>query len=295
MRFLHFTRSQKAFVSWCLDALSVTVVVILLYAWMQDLHPTDAASLRLAPSFLEKGFCTSPVVNTHLMCAGFDVLVGVLFLVVAAYKSSSSNLLLPLASYLLAHGYGHYETSQIESLKELKQLDTRQLLTLAAILSIGPLGGMSVVQQRFFPDKAAAHHRLFFYGSVIVADLALVAVYVYGLGQRHNFALLYINLTILFTGALPRAMLVGYTSTADVAKRVDPHPYFWSTMAGRAMINILVVVEPFYCDAFLAHLGGHFLFDVSLAWDAVIKAINEATVTAKHATQQGDKAKVKFV
>lgn len=40
------------------------------------------------------------------------------------------------------------------------------------------------------------------------------------------------------------------------------------------MVAVLVLLEPFGCDAFIRDLGGHLLFDLALLLNAVADAIN---------------------
>lgn len=288
-------------VSYGLDVLSVAVVILLVQAWIRDLHVLGSAttstpqttatttSFQLSTSFLTSGFCNAPQMNTQWMCACLDITAGLVFSIMGLMhkKTSgifSSTLTMPLAAYLISHGYGHYQVATTGNLRELMtELPPKDLATLAIILCIGPIDGMKTVLRGISNNNnnQNQNHGVYYYTGVILAVAALVALYKYGLGQRQNFVLLYINVSILFTSALPRILFVGVTTPDDIHHRVDQHYYFWANVLIRISVTALVFLEPFYCDAFLANMGGHLLFDVSLLADAIGALINDSAMASK--------------
>ena len=64
---------------------------------------------------------------------------------------------------------------------------------------------------------------------------------------------------------------VGYTSREDIA--IWSSGFHWATALTSAIVIGVVVCEPFFCDEFVAGAGGHFLFDASLALDAVASTL----------------------
>ena len=60
-------------------------------------------------------------------------------------------------------------------------------------------------------------------------------------------------------------------------------------MATTLGVTVIVVIEPFFCDSFLAGIGGHFLFDVVLFLNSVFDALN-SPASATAATEVTKKA-----
>ena len=102
---------------------------------------------------------------------------------------------------------------------------------------------------------------------LLAVYIAIYALYV----RKPRYALLYINVTILLSLAVPRVLAVGHRSDKDVSMRVDV-PFFYLNTAADLQVAAVVVAEPFYCDAFVAGIGGHLLFDASLMPQAVVRA-----------------------
>ena len=140
-----------------------------------------------------------------------------------------------------------------------------ELCILSAILSIGPFGGVHYLTKAGKMKEGLVANAIA--GAVLVVYIAVYAIYV----RKPRYALLYINVTILLSLATPRAMAVGYRSKKDVSMRVDV-PYFFANTSADLLVAAVVFLEPFYCDAFVAGIGGHLLFDVSLMVQAVVKA-----------------------
>ena len=59
-------------------------------------------------------------------------------------------------------------------------------------------------------------------------------------------------------------------------------------MATTLGVAATVVIEPLFCDSFLAAIGGHFLFDVVLFLNSFFDALNEpaSTAVAQEATKK---------
>ena len=136
-----------------------------------------------------------------------------------ALKSAPPAKCLPLAAYCWAHGYGHYlfETGQAPP-----EIDPQGVLTLAAIIAIGPAKGMSTAVTAGV-DKANAAL------GAVLAEAVLVLVFVLGLGKPY-YALLYINITITLCIALPRVLFVRTFHEPDLALRSDL-PWFCACLS----------------------------------------------------------------
>ena len=291
-------RQSRALLSWQIDVASSVVVLVLLYGWISDLQSADpdtsSTRTHLSPSFVKNGFCLSPLFDdTHTVCSIFDIVGGIAFCAVAIYclvfgkgGDVPAAQLLPVASYLFSHGYGHYvaatELIEAGSMDDNKMMDVKDLAILAAILSIGPFGGASCLVKAGTTSKGSANIAA---GLVLSILVGIFAVFV----RKPRFALLYINITILLCLALPRAFAIGYTSEKDISLRADTPLYNLHTATGLFVVTI-IFVEPFYCDEFVAHIGGHLLFDVSLMVQSVVGVMVHAksAKTAKDMTAKLD-------
>ena len=274
------TRQSRALLSWQIDAASTVAVLVLLYGWVSDLQKDSGEADYLSPSFVKNGFCLSPLFDcTHLVCSAFDLVGALAFVAVAAYCLAFGKggdfptaQLLPIASYLFSHSYGHYvaATELIEpgSMDDSKIMDVKDLAILAAILSIGPFGGAKYLVKAGTMSKRSANVAAAF---VLMILLGIYATYV----RKPRFALLYINITILLCLALPRAFAIGYTSEKDMAIRADA-PFYYLNTAADLFVATVVFAEPFYCDEFVSKLGGHLLFDASLMVQSVVKVFVHA-------------------
>ena len=90
-----------------------------------------------------------------------------------------------------------------------------------------------------------------------------------------SYALLYINISIILSISLPKLLFVQCTSEQDVQLR-SKEGGLWQLLS-RLSILIVIVCEPFFCDVFFARIGGHFLFDLSLAVDVVTAVLLEGS------------------
>lgn len=256
------SRKDKALFTWILDVLTVSSVLVLLAAWIADLQ--NGEPTHLSPSFFETGFCNSPTTNTQIQCSIFDGIGGLLFIGIALFHSDIRASAFGMASYLFSHGYGHYSVT-LKGPLIYEDVPLKDVMVLAVILSIGPLHGATVLHKAGrFPNSKWAIHL-----GATLAVVALVLVFKMFIRQA-NFVLLYINISIILTMHMPLMIFVGYTTEADVAHRVDTHPWYFAKCFTRLFILCMVMIEPFFCDAFTARIGGHFLFDVSLFLDAAV-------------------------
>jgi len=281
------TRQSRALLSWQIDAASSVVVLVLLYGWISDLQSAaEPGATHLSPSFVRNGFCLSPLFDdTHMVCSMFDIVGGIAFcsvalcsLVLGKGGDVPTAQLLPVASYLFAHGYGHYvaatELTEPGSMDDNTMMDGKDMALLAAILSIGPFGGASYLVEGGTTSKGSANVAA---GLVLSVLVGVFAVFV----RKPRFALLYINITILLCVSLPRAFAIGYTSDKDISLRADTPLYYLHTAAG-LLVATVIFVEPFYCDEFVSKIGGHFLFDMSLMVQAIVGVMVHAN-SAKNA------------
>ena len=208
-----------------------------------------------------------------------DAVGGTLFVAVAVYfllhkraGDLPTSQLIPVAAYLFSHSYGHFVAgTELNQPARMDDGDTdmawNELFILAAILSIGPFGGVNYLTKAGKMKEGLVANAIA--GAVLVVYIAVYAMYV----RKPRYALLYINVTILLSLAIPRVMAVGCRSEKDVSMRVDV-PYLYANTAADLLVAVVVFAEPFYCDAFVAGIGGHLLFDASLLLQAVVKAIS---------------------
>lgn len=258
------SKPTKAVLSWCADVLASSLVLVLVISWAQDIRsPTNRI---LSESFLRNGFCLSPLFeDTHLSCFKFDALCGFLCLIVMIITKKSS--LGGMAAYFLSHSYGHYSASvslaEDGALQE-ERTGTTDLIVLAAILSIGPLNAAS--------DLIKAEKMSKSLGNICaLLGLALgVSVYAF-LIKRPCYALLYINVFIIMANSLPRLILVGFTSPADVEIRASK--FRWPNLVSGFVVLAVVFSEPFFCDSFVKFIGGHAVFDVALSLDFFVHLV----------------------
>ena len=254
-------------------------------------------SLLLSKSFLENGFCLAPHLfdNTHFSCASFDFLcafVCILAIFVGNVipdnrsnndeKQKKKSMILPgSAIYFLAHSYGHYTFSSVYSgngneqqfpISETETISTNTIkdtIILAFILSIGPLEAASTLikSNKLSPPNA--------YIMAAAMLSTLVGIYHTFLQSNPSYALLYINISIILSMSLPKLLFVGCTSQQDVILRSN-EVILPKLMSG-LFVMAVIVCEPFFCDVFFARIGGHFLFDFSLALDVVMAVVMEGS------------------
>lgn len=275
---------SRAVVSWASDAVGTVAVLVLLANWLSDIRAGSARHLSL--SFFNEGFCLSPVFDsTHLTCAGFDVACGLGFIFTAllvdrggggdgAYKAY-----LGVAAYLFSHGYGHYhagtELAEPGSTRE-ERMGTVDLLLLSAILSIGPMKGVTCLVEAGKIGRRTAN------AAAALGLAVLVGIYALFI-RRPVYALLYINISIILSGVLPRTLVIGYTSERDIAIRSKL--FTWPRFLVDTFVIFVVILEPFYCDSFLSGIGGHLIFDISLLFQAVVYTVGNPTIDTKQKIQ----------
>ena len=253
----------------------------------------DDDSLLLSKSFLENGFCLAPHLfdNTHFSCASFDFLcasVCILAIFVGnvipddkstnnddngTKKQKKKSMILPgSAIYFLAHSYGHYTFGSVNSgngNETIKTNTMKDTIILAFILSIGPLEAASTLikSNKLSPPNA--------YIMAAAMLSTLVGIYHTFLQSNPSYALLYINISIILSMSLPKLLFVGCTSQQDVILRSN-EVILPKLMSG-LFVMAVIVCEPFFCDVFFARIGGHFLFDFSLALDVVMAVVMEGS------------------
>ena len=291
-----------ALLSWLDNVVGSIAVLILLAAWLSDLRSSaitnekSSESLFLSASFLDNGFCLSPLFdNTHLVCASFDLMCGVAFLAAGllfnkktsggVQEQSSSYITSPLfgiAAYVLSHSYGHYVagTELKDSIEVDRGLPTGDFITLAMILSIGPMRGAEVLVEAKKVSRRV--------GNILAGLVLCILVAIYGFYIRYpKFALLYINITILMTSAVPAALTIGFQSDKDIAIRTSN--FTWFKFLSSLFVSLVVFCEPFYCDSIVAGIGGHLIFDMSL----VVYAIAEVCGGKEEISDVSEKEKLK--
>jgi hypothetical protein len=294
-------RQRAALLSWRLDFLSCTTVIFLLCCWLSDVKHLEQstsnddnsthqeATTILSESFLEHGFCLSPTLfhNTHFSCASFDLIcafvciLAIIFHVGSIHnnnnnseKKKKKSLMLPgSAIYFFAHSYGHYIFSikgdeQHQSTSDEDAAERiRSTIILAFILSIGPLEAASVLIKS---NKLTPKHA---YVMAALLLAILVGIYNEFISNTPSYALLYINISIILSISLPKLLFVGYVSPGDVAVR-STDAAVPKVVSGLCVLAV-IICEPFFCDVFFSEIGGHFLFDLSLAFDVVIAVMME--------------------
>ena len=230
----------------------------------------------LSSSFLENGFCLSPLFdNTHLSCAIFDAICGGSCLVAMLFTKKSS--LLGVAAYFFAHSYGHYDAGVTLTGEQMniERMGIKDMIVMAAILSIGPFGAASNLIKSGKVHKTVAN-------TCALLGLCLgVAVFATFL-RRPCYALLYINVFIILTESLTRAIAIGYTSEQDVKIRASK--FHSLSMASGSAVLAIVFCEPFYCDSAVKYIGGHAVFDFALAVNMFVEVgynIDEVDGTKK--------------
>jgi hypothetical protein len=259
--------AQIALLSWCLDVLASATVIVLLVSWVYSVRsPTNPI---LSQSFIDNGFCLSPLFdNTHLSCSKFDAFCGIACVLgmIITKKSSLGGM----SAYFLSHAYGHYDVGVSvvdEGFLHEENIEVKNMIVLAAILSIGPLTAASDLVKAQKMSKATGN---------ICAFLGLtMGVFVYGVFiKRPCYALLYINIFIILANSLPKSFLIGYTSQQDVEIRASK--FRLSKAVSGLVVLAVVFSEPFFCDSFVKHIGGHALFDLVLAMDTFAHFVSVA-------------------
>eukprot|EP00657_Telonema_sp_P-1_P011813 TRINITY_DN740_c0_g1_i1.p1 TRINITY_DN740_c0_g1~~TRINITY_DN740_c0_g1_i1.p1 ORF type:complete len:174 (+),score=10.53 TRINITY_DN740_c0_g1_i1:477-998(+) len=170
--------------------------------------------------------------------------------------------MLPVAIYTMIHGYAHYVSAQENLLREPQG---SEVLTLALLLSIGPISLTVAANQRGINPPLAT--------GVGLASWVCTLVVFFRYIRKAVCALLYINITIMLCALLPR-LLVGYTHREHVAQRTRVR-WFYSRIVTISAVSLVVVAEPWLCDSFFHKLGGHLVFDVVLFAMLLLDAVNE--------------------
>eukprot|EP00574_Skeletonema_japonicum_P013134 CAMPEP_0201718838 /NCGR_PEP_ID=MMETSP0593-20130828/4275_1 /ASSEMBLY_ACC=CAM_ASM_000672 /TAXON_ID=267983 /ORGANISM="Skeletonema japonicum, Strain CCMP2506" /LENGTH=328 /DNA_ID=CAMNT_0048209225 /DNA_START=14 /DNA_END=1000 /DNA_ORIENTATION=- len=290
-------RRRAAFLSYGLDILNCTAVILLLFCWLSDMNhfnPTTTTTagsnanndnvdslLFLSKSFLTNGFCLAPKIfdNTHFSCAAFDFFcacICILAILLAKQRSNNnkkdkSKILPGNVIYFLAHAYGHYKFSTVVNTSDWEESTAEKIqsaITLSFILSIGPLNAASVLIKA---KKLSPPHAYIMAGSIVTI---LVGVY-YFILNHPSYALLYINISIILSISLPKLLFVKYTSEEDVQLRSKEGVLI--RLVSQLIVLTVIVCEPFFCDVFFAGIGGHFLFDLSLAVDVVTAVLMDGS------------------
>lgn len=142
---MNLTRQSRALLSWQIDVITALSVLVLLSAWISDLRSNQAN--YISASFLQNGFCLSPLFDsTHIICSIFDACGGTIFIGIAMLSGPRiRQFLLPTGAYVISHAYGHYvmgtELVKPADMDADEVLPLRDIFTLAAILSLGPISG----------------------------------------------------------------------------------------------------------------------------------------------------------
>ena len=235
---------MKAFLSWSFDFFASVTTPFLLYAWITDLQNPKSPSY-LSQSFIDNGFCETPLFPVHKYCALFDWICGTIFILL--YNNSYG-----LICYMISHGYGHWTASQTQS-----QITTPGAIALAGILSIGPINTAKTLI-----DTGICSPKIAYYSATAMLA-ATTQIFVTFLKWEH-LSLLYINLIITVCISTPRMLFIGFTRKRDIILR-ENIPFFWCKLLSNTAVLTIMIIEPLACDNFLKQLGGHLLFDISLA------------------------------
>ena len=189
----------------------------------------------------------------------------------------SSSSATSAAAYFFAHGYGHYSLGQIQ--EEKNGMDVQEIILLAAILSIGPFGKFGIANLLVRAKKVTQSTA----NSIAAMALAaMVALFVFCI-KRSCYGLIYINISIILSSTTPRALMIGFRSKEDVDFRSSK--FCWPKMLSAFGVTVVVFCEPFLCDH-LAGVGGHFLFDMSLAIDAFVSLVVNEIDEKKNAAEK---------
>lgn len=277
--------SKQAFISWCLDATESTLVLALLVAWIIDLNAVNDRPTLLSESFIKNGFCLSPrFENTHLACAAFDVACGICYAIAILTGKASLSTAGGVAAYLFAHGFGHFDASKMDITADMTaELNLQETIMLAVIISIGPRRLAKALVETNKMMKPAANAMVV---AIVASSVILYKVYI----QRPSYSLTYINICIVLSSRAPRALIVGYRSKDDVAFRSAT--FYWPRVFSVIALTCAIFCEPFFCDAFVAEIGGHFVFDVLLAVDQTVELV-AATMEQTTADASSEKVKIK--
>ena len=261
------SKANQAYISWCRDALSCIAVLILLGCWLIDIDSTQP--IYISKSFVANGFCLSPLFNnTHLICAEFDFVCGIFCLMAIMMGKARA---MGAAAYFFAHGFGHYSLAVEENMEE-RDINLQDTLVLAAILSIGPLSITSQLVDAKKMNRQTAN---------VMATLMLcilVGVYTIYI-RRPSYALLYINISIMISQSFPKTIMIGFKSKDDIEYRSSR--LYWLKMSAEVLVLAVILCEPFFCDQFVAKIGGHFVFDLSLALDVLVDLTNSRNINAE--------------
>ncbi|KAL9185881.1 hypothetical protein ACHAXT_003658 [Thalassiosira profunda] len=272
------SKSTQALLSWSLDAAASVLILGLLAAWLADLQNPDNNPSYLSKSFVENGFCLSHRFDcTHTSCSILDGVCGMACLIaMAAGKLPSSAV--GSAAYFLAHGYAHYEIGRTGVNGDRGGMGLIDSLGLAIIISIGPIAMASSLVEAKKMSRSAANAVA---APILAALVATYHVYV----KQPRYALLYINVSITLCAAVPKALLVGFRSEEDIHSRSSK--FHWPGFLASALIVTVIICEPFFCEQFISSIGGHLIFDTSLALGVLSDMVKE------HGDRTNDEAKLK--
>jgi hypothetical protein len=240
------SRAGRARISWTLDLASAAAGVLLLCAWLSDLRtlsahgqPLDGQQqppTYLSPSFLSEGFCNSRTADTQWLCTCLDAAGGLLFLLMCATLSPQACL--PLAGYLFAHSYGHYDIMMRDETAPDEMMWPSNIAAVSAILFIGPAKSALDSISVDVASPAVA------WSCALAVEGCIVYVWVVHI-RKVYYGLLYINITIILCIMLTRVCLVGYTAQSHISKRIDMRAF--TLKHSTVSIAILSAKQPFYC------------------------------------------------
>jgi hypothetical protein len=207
----------------------------------------------------------------------FDCICGIgcLLGIVLSRKTS----LIGVAAYFFSHSFGHYNAAALPMEEGSMQVKIKDMIVLAAILSIGPLTSVSELIKVDKVGKNVGN------ACAMLGLGAGVAVYVIFL-KKPCYVLLYINIFIILAISLPRCFLIGCTSEKDVEIRASK--FRWESAASGLMMMAAIFCEPFYCDTFISYIGGHAVFDFALAVNLLVRAVLEEGVSHEITSKKAD-------
>lgn len=169
------------------------------------------------------------------------------------------------AVYFIAHGFGHYDVGQSDLTQE-RGMNLQDSIILSIIISVGPLS----MARKMVDAKKMTRSVANAVAAVLLASL--VGLYFFYI-KRPTYALLYINLSIFLSGYVPSCLMIGFKSKEDIAYRSSD--FYWPQEIARFMVAAVIFCEPFFCDSFVASIGGHFVFDASLAFQALASLMKQ--------------------
>lgn len=244
---------------WC-ELLTLLLTAVYSAIMAHDLTRTREEDRLSSRTWFQDGFCVSWAdqrFNSHNLCFLGDLVGGgLLFLENARrYKvlpgCPELQVAMALSVFTVFHGFGHLMIGEFLDQDFMSTARRPQIplaiaalhyVSAASLLALGPVIGWHSGVGRW---------------TCVVIHLISTWMFLEFVPTQFGFGFVLLYLNVWFCA--PRIVLLGYTSSEEVALRVD---HGWAEASyGFLVLMPVVFAEMLACDTFVMSISGHFLYD----------------------------------